>query len=116
MVQFHRKSTKAFVSLLCALPLLGVFTKANAFISAAGRLIELNGIPYYMGNVAVSRILDLPESTYEDVNLPDTDVFPLTVISSNASSFTGKELNGIVSEYANRDDVFQAAFLKGDSR
>lgn len=92
---------------------LGIFSPVNALSSAQGKTIELNGVPYFVGNVAVSQILEVPVSIYEEPCLSDIDIFPLTVISSNASSFTGQELDETVSDYMHRDDVFNTAFLKG---
>lgn len=98
---------------LSVVSFLGIFNPVNGLSSAQGRTIELNGVPYYVGNVAVSQILDVPVSIYEELCISDVEIFPLTIISSNTSSFTGQELAGIVSDYTNRDDVFNAAFLKG---
>ena len=92
---------------------LGIFNSVNALSSAQGKTIELNGVPYFVGDVAVSQVLDVPVSIYEEPCISDIDIFPLTVISSNASSFTGQDLDEIVSDYMHRDDVFNTAFLKG---
>ncbi|KAL3479099.1 amidase signature domain-containing protein [Aspergillus californicus] len=90
---------------------LQVLTTVSA---RGGRVTELNGIPYYVGDVAVSQLqlTGLPASTFDNVTLFDADVFPLTVISSNSSTFTGCEINATVSDYLDRDDVFSPAFLK----
>ncbi|KAJ5688316.1 hypothetical protein N7536_010935 [Penicillium majusculum] len=112
MAQFHRQWARAFMTALSVVSFLGIFNPVNGLSSAQGRTIELNGVPYYVGNVAVSQILDVPVSIYEELCISDVEIFPLTIISSNTSSFTGQELAGIVSDYTNRDDVFNAAFLK----
>ncbi|KAJ5771921.1 hypothetical protein N7520_002450 [Penicillium odoratum] len=48
---------------------------------------------------------------YDTLNLEDVDLFPLTVISTNSSSFTGNQLSSILSDYMDREDVFSSAFL-----
>ncbi|KUL83158.1 hypothetical protein ZTR_10119 [Talaromyces verruculosus] len=100
--------------LLCAASLLGIFTYASAVSIAPGRVTDLDGIPYYIGGVLVSQLLDVPASSL-DANLPDVDVIPMTVVSSHTETFTGKELNDTVSDYISRDDVFSPAFLNGKS-
>jgi hypothetical protein len=100
--------------LLCAASLLGIFTYVSAVSIAPGRVTVLDGIPYYIGGVPVSQLLDVPASSL-DANLPDVDVIPMTVVSSHTETFTGKELNDIVSDYISRDDVFSSAFLNGKS-
>ena len=100
--------------LLCAASLLGIFTYASAVSSAPGRVTVLDGIPYYIGGVPVSQLLDVPASSLH-ASLPDVDVIPMTVVSSHIETFTGKELNDIMSDYISRDDVFSSAFLNGKS-
>lgn len=113
MAQFHRKCLRVFIAAVSLVSFPGQFNPVNALGSAQGKTIELNGLPYYAGNVAVSQILDVPVAVHERLCISDIDIFPLTVISSNASSFTGHELDEIVSDYSHRDDVFNTAFLKG---
>ncbi|KAL2820955.1 amidase signature domain-containing protein [Aspergillus cavernicola] len=96
---------------LAILATLQVFTTVNALTLAGGRVTELHGIPYYIGDVAVSQFLDLSAFSVSNATLSDVDVVPLTVIASNSTSFTGHELNETVSDYIDRDDVFSSAFL-----
>lgn len=100
------------MSLLYAALLIGIFGYASEASVSPGRVTVIDGIPYYIGGVPVSQLLDVPASTL-DVNFPDVDVIPMTVISSHSETFTGKELNGIVTDYISRDDVFSSAFLNG---
>lgn len=101
------------MTLLCAASLLGMFARASAASSSQGRVTVLDGIPYYVGGVSVSQLLDVPTSSLDIKNLPDVDVIPMTVVSSKASTFTGQDLNRIVSDYISQDDVFSSAFLSG---
>lgn len=80
---------------------------------ANGRVTVIDSIPYYVGGVPVSQLLDVSSSSFNVENLPAVDVIPMTVISSNTSTFTGNDLNSIVSEYVSQDDVFNSAFLNG---
>jgi hypothetical protein len=68
-----------------------------------------------VGEAAISQLMGVPASTYGTLSLEDVDLFPLTVMSSNKSRFTGHQLDSIVSDYMNRDDVFNSAFLDGQS-
>jgi hypothetical protein len=113
MAEIHGLSARAFMVALSLVSFLGIFNSVNALSSAQGKTIELNGVPYFISDVAVSQVLDVPVSIYEEPWISDIDIFPLTVISSNASSFTGQDLDEIVSDYMHRDDVFNTAFLKG---
>ncbi|GKZ48282.1 hypothetical protein AbraIFM66951_012045 [Aspergillus brasiliensis] len=102
------KFTTSAAVLLGALPVLDLLTSVAAE-TARGRVTVLNGIPYYVGDVAVARI---PEVAVSAPNLlPDVDVMPITVISSNSSSFTSSEFEGIIADYLARDDVFSSSFL-----
>jgi hypothetical protein len=74
----------------------------------------LNGVPYYVGDIAVAHI---PEVAVSSSNLlPDVDVLPITVISSNSSSFSGTEFDGVIADYLARDDVFSISFLSGENK
>ncbi|KAL3449918.1 amidase signature domain-containing protein [Aspergillus insuetus] len=91
-----------------ALPVFDLVVSVNAD-TAHGRVTVLNGIPYYVGDIAVAR---MPEVAVSAPNLlPDVDVMPITVISSNSSSFTSSELDGVIADYLARDDVFSTSFL-----
>jgi hypothetical protein len=90
-----------------------MLSTVNAQPYSRGIVTALNGIPYYVGDVAISQIMDVSASTYDTLNLEDADLFPLTVMSSNDSQFTGPQLNSIVLDYMGRDDVFNSAFLGG---
>ena len=94
---------------------IGLFAAPVASRSAHGRVTELNGVPYYVGDVAVSQMLDLPASILSEVDQGDVDVFPLTIISSKASILNGMELNKMISDFVSGDDVFSPAFLQGQS-
>ncbi|KAL3486213.1 amidase signature domain-containing protein [Aspergillus germanicus] len=102
------KSAISATVLLGALSVFELFVSVNAD-TAHGRVAILNGIPYYVGDIAVARI---PEVVVSAPNLlPDVDVMPITVISSNFSSFTSSEFDGVIADYLARDDVFSTSFL-----
>lgn len=115
MTKSYSHWTGSFVAILTAGLSLGLLSTANAKQYAHGRVTELNGIPYYVGEAAISQIMGVPASTYGTLSLEDVDLFPLTVMSSNKSRFTGHQLDSIVSDYMDRDDVFNSAFLDGQS-
>lgn len=115
MTKFYSHWTSSLVAILATGLSLGMLSTANAKQYAHGRVTELNGIPYYVGDVAISQIMGVSASTYSTLSLEDVDLFPLTVMSSNKSCFTGHQLNSIVSNYMDRDDVFNSAFLDGES-
>ncbi|KAL2835669.1 amidase signature domain-containing protein [Aspergillus pseudoustus] len=102
------KSATAAAVLIWALPFLDLLAPACAE-TAHGRVTVLNGIAYYVGDIAVGH---LPEVALSASNvLPDVDVLPITVISSNSTSFTGAELQRSVVDYLATDDVFATSFL-----
>jgi hypothetical protein len=103
------------MTLLGVASFLGMFAYARSASISQGRVTVLDGIPYYVGGVPVSQLLDVPTSSLDIENLPDVDVIPMTVVTSNASTFIGQELNNIVSDYISRDDVFSSAFLSGNN-
>lgn len=113
MARSHPLWAMPLMTLLCTASILGISARVNAVSSSQGRVTVLDGIPYYVGGVAVSQLLDVPTSSLHVEDLPDVDVIPMTVFSSNASTFTGQELNSILSDYIARDDVFSSAFLSG---
>ncbi|KAJ5771067.1 uncharacterized protein N7511_003118 [Penicillium nucicola] len=97
---------------ILVLALIGFFAAPVTSNLAHGRVTELNGVPYYVGDVAVARMLDIPNAVSAMVDQDDTDLFPLTIISTKASVFNGIELNETISSFMREDDVFSAAFLK----
>lgn len=111
MVQYIKQQALYLVILCSAVLTLNIVSPANAENLAHGRVTLLDGIPYYVGDIPVSRLLDVPASTLNSTNLSDVDVLPMTVIFSNTSDFTGSELNATIVEYSTRDDVFSSAFL-----
>jgi hypothetical protein len=98
--------------LLGALPVFALFVSVNAN-TAHGRVTVLNGIPYYVGDIAVARIPEV--AVFSPNQMPDIDVMPITVISSNSSSFTSTEFDGVIADYLARDDVFSTSFLSGEN-
>jgi hypothetical protein len=90
-----------------------LFAETVVSKSAHGRVTELNGTPYYVGDVAVSQMLDLPASIFNKFDQDDVDIFPLTIISTKTTRFNAVDLNRTISDFVRRDDVFSDAFLKG---
>jgi hypothetical protein len=113
MVSFIQRSGLFLTFSIAAF--IGLFAAPVASGSAHGRVTELNGIPYYVGDDAVSQMLDLPASILNEVDQGDVDVFPLTIIPSKTSTFNHIELNKRISDFVCGDDVFNRAFLKGQS-
>ncbi|KAJ5470432.1 hypothetical protein N7530_007789 [Penicillium desertorum] len=99
MVKLYSYCTSSLVTALTAGLALGMLSTVNAQPYSRGIVTALNGIPYYVGDVAISQIMDVSASTYDTLNLEDADLFPLTVMSSNNSQFTGPQLNSIVLDY-----------------
>lgn len=111
MIQYIKQQALYLAILYSAVLTLNIVFPANAENLAHGRVTLLDGIPYYVGDIPVSRLLDVPASTLNSTNLSDVDVLPMTVVFSNTSDFTGSELNVTIVEYSTRDDVFSSAFL-----
>ncbi|KAJ5678862.1 hypothetical protein N7462_007106 [Penicillium macrosclerotiorum] len=74
-----------------------------------GKLTTLNGINYYVGGVAVSK---LSISVTINWNWTNADLVPLTVIRSNATTFTSDDLEESIAKFKTSDDVFGPDFLE----
>ncbi|KAH9905984.1 amidase signature domain-containing protein [Xylariomycetidae sp. FL2044] len=74
-----------------------------------GKVVDLDGVPYYVGGVSVGR---LGTNSSGRTTLPDLDIFPLTIVDLPGNATQGSELLDAAARYASDDDVFQNAFLK----
>lgn len=76
-----------------------------------GKLVAVNGINYYIGANAVSRV----ESSVPFNWTGSTDIRPVTVIRTTSSIFTSQMLRKKVENFTSSDDVFQSGFLESES-
>lgn len=90
--------------------LFSILTSATATVLDKGKLVSLDGINYWVGGVAVSR---LPSSAEVNWNWNVSDIVPLTVIRTNVSTFTSGTLNETIASFTASDDVFGLGFLEG---
>lgn len=97
--------------------LLAISTLVNATASVLdnGRAVNINGIRYYVGGIAVSKLNGISENELNAAVTPDVDVIPLTIIRTEEAVFTETALQEILSNYTASDDVFQDGFLQGRS-
>ena len=79
--------------------------------SNLGQVVNLNDISYYVGGSKVGTLSGYKACDAEKIVLPDTDLFPLTVIHAAGANFTGDYLSSLVSAWLEEDDVFQTGFL-----
>jgi hypothetical protein len=114
MIKFRGQWPTSLAVLFSTMAAHNLLSIVNAEGQAHGRVTMLDSIPYYVGDVSVSQLLDVPASTLDSVTLSDIEVFPMTVISSNSSTYTGAEFTAVVDDYLARDDVFSLAFLKSE--
>lgn len=84
-----------------AVSLIGM---ANAALSKTGSTANVNGISYYIGTEAVSKI---------ESKSTGSEYIPLTVMKSSNSTFTTSSFRSLVASYAASDDVFNTGFLQG---
>lgn len=111
MIRYVERQALSLAILCSAVLALNTVSRANAENLARGRVTVLDGIPYYVGDIPVSQLLHVPPSTLDSTDLSNVDILPMTVVSSNSSELTGRELNDTIAEYSMRDDVFSSAFL-----
>lgn len=92
----------------------GLVLISSAAWTDKGRVLDIDGISYYSGGIAVGRLSGdcTPKAVSALNQSEDTDLFPLTVVESSATSLGADELHDIVAQYEIDDDVFTPAFLK----
>lgn len=103
----------------CALSLLLLASSSSSTVTASiadnGKVATVNGIKYYVGGIAVSKLTGIASRDLERAAEADVDVIPLTVIRTDEAEFTAQTLEATVSNYTASDDVFQEGFLRGGS-
>ncbi|KAJ5974586.1 hypothetical protein N7481_011796 [Penicillium waksmanii] len=105
MAAFLRmQSASGIVMLVCLFSVLAFATALDK-----GKLVSLDGINYWVGGIAVSR---LPSSAIVNWNWTVSDIVPLTVIRTNATTFTSDNLKETVATFTASDDVFGLSFLE----
>ncbi|KAJ5175598.1 uncharacterized protein N7482_001475 [Penicillium canariense] len=74
-----------------------------------GKLFTVNGISYYGGGTAVSKIVTSADFSTTQFN---ADIVPITIIRTDDAVLTKDSLKDIISNYSDSDDVFQTGFLQ----
>ncbi|KAL4907003.1 hypothetical protein BDW74DRAFT_190002 [Aspergillus multicolor] len=97
------------MALLGAFAVFDLLASVGADHLAHGRVTVLDGISYYVGDIPVAHLSNVPSSA--STALPDVDVVPMTAMSSNSSTFAADEYDAIIADYLERDDVFSTPFL-----
>ncbi|GMG04957.1 unnamed protein product [Aspergillus oryzae] len=91
--------------------LLGTLLSLAAVVAGAaipnGQTLSLNEIPYYVSGIPVSTLQGYNASAYAALT-EGIDLVPLTVIPVTPTT----NLESLLSDYVERDDVFQPAFLR----
>jgi len=90
--------------------LLYSLTSMATAIVDKGKLVSLNGVDYLAGGVAVSQ---LSSSRNLNWNWTLADTVPLTIVRTNATTFTSNELEKIITGFQLSDDVFAPGFMEG---
>jgi hypothetical protein len=77
-------------------------------LSLTGQTVVLDGTPFYVPAepVAVLDTTSLPR------RIKDSDLTPLTVVSTDDFSFNVQSFEAAVSNFTSTDDVFSAGFLE----
>lgn len=96
---------------LFVLLLLSCIALSHAGIVDNGKLAIVDGINYYVGGIAVSKLVPLPS-----LNLSFTEgyLIPLTVVRSGEDTFTYDDMKEVISNFTRSDDVFQPGFTEGN--
>jgi hypothetical protein len=74
-----------------------------------GKLFTVNGISYYGGGTAVSKIVTSADFNTTQFN---ADIVPITIIRTDDAVLTKDSLKDTISNYSASDDVFQTGFLQ----
>jgi hypothetical protein len=79
-----------------------------------GRVVELEGIPYYAGGISVGQVGSdcTRKAVLAKAQIPGYDLFPMTIVESSSRKLVADELLNITGQYDLDDDVFQPAFLR----
>ncbi|KAE8166944.1 amidase signature domain-containing protein [Aspergillus tamarii] len=92
--------------------LLGTLLSLLAVVTGAaipnGQTLSLNNIPYYVSGIPVSTLQGYNATAYASTLTEGIDMMPLTVIRVTS----GTNLESLLSDYVERDDVFQPTFLR----
>lgn len=75
-----------------------------------GKLVSLNGLDYWAGGIAAS---ELSPSRNINWNWSSADIVPLTIVKTNWTIFSSKELEKTITEFQSSDDVFSPGFMEG---
>lgn len=102
----HLRGCNRIWQLLVGSVLLGRLVSSTAVDE--GKLATVNGINYYVGASALSKV----ESSVPINGTDSTDIRPLTVIRTSASTFTPHMLQKKIDNFTASDDVFQSGFLE----
>ncbi|KAA8642558.1 hypothetical protein EYZ11_009983 [Aspergillus tanneri] len=88
--------------------LLSLVTAAAGAAVPNGQTISLNGIPYYISGIPVSTIQGHNSSLFDMSLVEGIDIIPFSVIPITPTT----RIDSLLSDYTQRDDVFQSAFLR----
>ncbi|RMY03271.1 hypothetical protein D0868_07547 [Hortaea werneckii] len=88
-----------------------VATSPTAPLVDNGTVVTLGGVPYYSGGTPVAMLSVASGHELHTPTLLDADVFPMTVIRTNHSTFGIAEFNETISSFNDKDDVFSRDFL-----
>ena len=94
------------------LVLFALANGANAASRKSGSTIEVDNIYYYVPPVSVSQLALGPEQL-KSAAVSGEDLIPLTVMTTNFTSFDQSALKTLIESYAAVDDVFSPGFLQG---
>ncbi|WYZ33900.1 hypothetical protein EsH8_I_000176 [Colletotrichum jinshuiense] len=92
---------------------LASISLVNATFVDQGRVLKLNGISYYTSGISVGQLgsNSSRKAILAAAQVPNQDVFPLTVIETPDNKLTKEVFVNITTAYDDADDVFQPAFL-----
>lgn len=77
-------------------------------LSTTGRTVVLDGVSFY---VPAESVATLETSSLPD-KVKDADLTPLTVVTTDSSSYDAQAFEAAVSKFTSIDDVFSAGFLE----
>ncbi|THV78933.1 amidase signature enzyme [Aureobasidium pullulans] len=92
--------------------LLFLFAFGSQALVDRGKVVALNNVNYYVGGTPVSRLDISRTDSFQAAVIPDSDIFPLTVINLGTSTFAGTQFRTHVANFSSSDDVFQPEFLR----
>lgn len=80
-----------------------------------GQTVELDGVSYYLPGSSVTTLKSSSSKKLKTAAEHAGGLIPLTVVTTNSSSYSSKDFSATVADFLATDDVYSEGFLEGES-